>query len=255
MIRIGVAGWSLPRHLTHRFPPEGTHLERYARGLSCVEINSAFYRNHSRRTYARWADCTPAGFSFTVKLSRVITHEWCLVGTGALLRQFLEETAGLGRRRGAILVQLPPSFAFHAPTAGRFFGGFRDRYDGAIACEPRHPSWFGRSAEQLLVRHQIARVAADPPCAEGGGLPGGWDGFSYFRLHGSPRMYWSRYEDDALAQFAERVRQAATRGDVFCIFDNTAAGAAAENAFELRDRIALTLESRVARPEVERPGV
>jgi uncharacterized protein YecE (DUF72 family) len=237
VIRIGVAGWSIPRHVAHRFAADGTHLERYARAFSCVEINSCFYRAHARQTYARWADSTPPGFAFAVKLSRAITHECGLAGTGALLRQFLDETAGLGAKRGAILVQLPPALPFSAAIAGRFFGGFRDRYEGTIVCEPRHLSWFTSAAERLLVRHQVTRVAADPPRTVDGNVPGGWDGVAYFRLHGSPRTYWSRYEMEYLDRLADRVKQAAARGDVWCIFDNTAAGAAPENAFELREKL------------------
>jgi uncharacterized protein YecE (DUF72 family) len=247
VIRIGVAGWTIPPHLTRRFPAEGTHLHRYARVLSCVEINSAFYRSHARQTYVRWAESTPRGFAFAVKLSRTITHEWCLTGTGRLVRQFLEETAGLGAKRGAILAQLPPSLTFSAAVAGRFFGGFRDRYDGTLACEPRHQSWFTEAAGRLLRRHRVARVAADPPRALDGDLPGGWLDVAYFRLHGSPRTYWSRYDAAFLDRLADRIGQAAARGDVWCIFDNTAAGAAPENAFELRAHLG-------ERPRIVGPG-
>ena len=53
IIRIGTAGWSVPKQYAGRFPGEGAHLERYARILNCVEINSSFYRPHQRKTYER----------------------------------------------------------------------------------------------------------------------------------------------------------------------------------------------------------
>jgi uncharacterized protein YecE (DUF72 family) len=53
MIVVATAGWSIPRSVAARFPGEGTHLQRYARVLRGVEINTSFYRNHSRETYAR----------------------------------------------------------------------------------------------------------------------------------------------------------------------------------------------------------
>jgi len=237
MIRIGVAGWSIPRQLAHQFVTDGTHLERYAQALPCVEINSSFYRRHREATYARWASSTPPPFRFAVKLPRTITHEHRLVGARLLLDQFLEETAGLGRKRGPVLVQLPPSLRFDARVAGRFFGAFRDRHDGPIACEPRHATWFAASATQLLTRHHVARVAADPASASGGDAPAAWTGLAYFRLHGSPRMYWSRYDQAFIDRLAQTLSDAAQRGEVWCIFDNTAAGAAIENAFELRGRV------------------
>ncbi|HCL13775.1 MAG TPA: DUF72 domain-containing protein, partial [Pseudomonas sp.] len=43
-IRLGCAGWSLPRDAGRVFPAQGTHLERYAQVLHATEINSSFYR-------------------------------------------------------------------------------------------------------------------------------------------------------------------------------------------------------------------
>ena len=237
MIRIGVAGWSIPRHQAHRFPTDGTHLERFSRVFSCVEINSSFYRHHSAATYGRWASSTPPRFQFAVKLPRTITHELRLIGARQPLAQFLEETEGLGRKRGPLLVQLPPSSWFDARVAGRFFGMFRDRYDGPLVCEPRHATWFTTSATQLLVEHHVARVAADPVCAPGANEPGGWKGLAYFRLHGSPRMYWSSYDEAFIESLAKAIRTVARTADVWCVFDSTALGAATDNAVELRGRI------------------
>jgi uncharacterized protein YecE (DUF72 family) len=257
VIRIGVAGWSISRHHAHHFTAEGTHLQRYARVFSCVEINSSFYRRHASATYTRWAGSAPSRFQFSLKLPRTITHELRLAGARQPLREFLEDTSGLGRKRGPLLVQLPPSLWFDARVAARFFGMFRDQYDGVVACEPRHPTWFAPAATQLLIRHQVARVAADPCCAPGADAPGGWDGFSYFRLHGSPRMYWSRYDDASIEALAATITRAASRGDVWCIFDNTALGAAVDNAFELRGHLApLAITSGGARPSsaIDRPA-
>ena len=58
--------------------------------------------------------------------------------------------------------------------------------------------------------------------------PGGWDGLVYHRLHGSPRMYWSAYAPPFLAALAARLE--ARRAETWCIFDNTAAGAALADA-------------------------
>ena len=73
---------------------------------------------------------------------------------------------------------------------------------------------------------------------EGADTPGGWGGVAYFRLHGTPRMYWSRYQPSYLARLSRLVRHLAESIDVWCVFDNTATGAAFENAWELRDLLA-----------------
>jgi uncharacterized protein YecE (DUF72 family) len=231
---IGTAGWSIPRASAAHFDTEGTHLQRYARVFHGVEINSSFHRPHAAATYEKWAASTPDTFRFSVKLPRTITHDQKLLRTRQPLEQFLAESAGLGRKRGPLLVQLPPSLAFNASTAGRFFGLLRDRWDGPVACEPRHDSWFAAAAGTLLVRHRVARVAADPPPARGAELPAGWQGLIYFRLHGSPRKYWSRYPAEYLETIAAALRAAPASTERWCVFDNTASGAALENALELR---------------------
>ena len=232
-IFIGTAGWSIPRAVAPQFPGEGTHLQRYSRLLQCAEINSSFHRPHAAETYARWSALVPAGFHFAVKIPRTITHDRELRATRPLVDRFLEESAGLGRKRGPLLLQLPPSLAFDRRVAARFFDLLRSRFDARVVCEPRHYTWFEPTAEAMLVRHQVARVAADPPPVPGADQPGAWMGFVYYRLHGSPRKYWSRYETDMVARLGDAVRRVSSRVDVWCIFDNTASGAALENAREL----------------------
>lgn len=101
--------------------------------------------------------------------------------------------------------------------------------------EPRHASWFTPAADALLQRHGIARVAADPPRAPGGDEPGGWRGFAYYRLHGSPRMYYSAYESGFLDALAQRI--SSHQSPAWCVFDNTAGNAAVPNALDLRERL------------------
>jgi uncharacterized protein YecE (DUF72 family) len=64
-------------------------------------------------------------------------------------------------------------------------------------------------------------------------MPAGWPGLIYIRLHGSPRTYWSRYDAAYIARLADRLRCTPPAVDAWCVFDNTAAGAALENAIEL----------------------
>jgi uncharacterized protein YecE (DUF72 family) len=229
--RIGTAGWAIPRAEAEHFLTEGTGLERYAAQFDAVEINSTFYRSHRATTYARWVALTPDHFRFAVKLSRTITHEARLVDTGPLLEVFRAEAVQLREKLGPLLVQLPPSLALERAVAERFFAELRDRWPGPIVCEPRHPTWFETEAEALLSAFHVARAAADPARHAAAGEPGGWRGLSYWRLHGSPRMYYSRYEDDALCRLAAAI--GAAPGEAWCVFDNTTSGAAAGDALRL----------------------
>jgi uncharacterized protein YecE (DUF72 family) len=236
-IFVGTAGWSIPRTSTHRCPSEGTHLQRYSRIFRCAEINSSFHRPHAAATYAKWADSTPPGFRFAFKMPRTITHDRELRRVSGPLERFLRETDGLGRKRGPLLVQLPPSQTFDRRVAARFLELLRREYQGSVVCEPRHATWFSSRADALLVRFKVARVAADPPPALGADIPGGWTGLVYYRLHGAPRKYWSKYGVSYLGGLKDALRSVPPTVDAWCVFDNTASGAALENAFELSEAL------------------
>jgi uncharacterized protein YecE (DUF72 family) len=233
-LRIGTAGWSVPSRYVEEVPPGGSHLERYARRLDAVEINSSFYRPHQRKTYERWAQSVPAGFRFSVKVPKAMTHEQRLDDCGALLDRFATEVMGLGDKLGVLLVQLPPKLSVEKRVAGQFFRNLRQRIDVPVACEPRHASWFTPDINGWLAERRIARVAADPAPVAGAGEPGGWNGLAYFRWHGSPRIYYSDYDDAALAALRKRLDEERRRGvRAWCILDNTALGAALGNALAL----------------------
>ena len=89
----------------------------------------------------------------------------------------------------------------------------------------------------LLERYRISRAAADPPRVPDATSPAAWARVAYFRLHGSPRTYWSRYDENAIAALAATIGRLSTAEQVWCVFDNTASGAAIENAWELRERV------------------
>lgn len=232
---IGTAGWGLSSAAASHFPSAGSHLQRYARVLSCAEINSSFYRPHQPATYARWAASVPEHFRFSVKLPRSITHERRLRDGEAELERFAGEVLQLGTKLGCVLVQLPPSLRFEADVAVAFFSALRQRFDGMLACEARHPGWFEAEATALLTMQRITRVQADPPAGQPGPHVPTTD-VAYLRLHGSPKIYYSDYPAAYLARLATTLRERPQAGS-WCIFDNTAAGAALFNALDLQARL------------------
>ena len=233
--RIGTAGWQIPRAVADAFPAEGSTLERYATRFACAEINTSFYRSHQASTWVRWAQSVPEHFRFAVKAPKTVSHERKLIDCGDLLDRFFAEIANLGPKLGPVLVQLPPSLAYDAAVVAEFIRALRERHDGDVVFEPRHPSWFTGEADAALAKARIARAAADPARVPKAAIPGGWPGLVYFRLHGSPRVYWSSYEAARLDALAADL--SATSAPVWCIFDNTASGAAAANALDLIARL------------------
>jgi uncharacterized protein YecE (DUF72 family) len=249
---VGTAGWNIPRAHAPHFPPAGSQsqLRRYATRLNAAEINSSFYRTHAPATYARWAAAVGHDFRFAVKMPQAISHERRLVRCREVLVRFLGEAAALGRKLGPLLLQLPPSLEYEERVAARFFALLRRSHPGAVVVEARHPSW--TAAERLLVRFEIARVAADPPRVPGFDRPGGWPGLTYYRLHGSPRPYFSPYSLAYLQRLADTLTETPGR-PVWCIFDNTGSGSAAGHAIELTGLLAAFTSHRRSRPRSTSP--
>ncbi|SFD98556.1 DUF72 domain-containing protein [Massilia yuzhufengensis] len=231
---VGCAGSSLPKASADAFPAEGSHLERYAAVFPALEINSSFYRPHRPATYVRWADSVPEDFRFAVKVPRAITHDARLVDVEQLLVQFAHEAGELGDKLGCLLVQLPPKFGFIDQAARDFFGQLHRIFGCSVAFEARHPSWFSEAATELLAEHRVTRVIADPAAGQPGPHVPTSAETVYVRLHGTPRIYYSRYTPEYVESVRrDLARHVAAGRTCWCIFDNTASGEAVANALEL----------------------
>ena len=235
-LRIGTAGWSIPKQFAASSPDE-THLVRYSQIFSCTEINSSFYRSHRLSTWEKWANSVPEDFRFSVKAPKTITHEAKLACTQAQLQNFLIEANALGDKLGTILFQLPPSFVFSPVVARTFFTMLRDLYSRNTVIEPRHATWFTPEVDALLQSFQIARVAADPARVPQAAYAAGWGELIYCRLHGSPRIYYSSYPATYLQALAATIAGHPAK-EIWCIFDNTASGAAFGDAQGLKHLLA-----------------
>lgn len=227
---IATAAWSIPKTVANRFPETGSGLERYAAVFNGVEINSTFYRHHQKKTFERWANAVPAHFRFAVKISREITHDARLRNIGPLFDVFVDEVSMLEDKLGPLLCQLPPSLRFDADEVEKAFSTMRRIFSGALVIEPRHKSWASPAAHALLQEYAIDRVLADPapvwPLSDFREPP------RYVRLHGTPKIYYSSYSDAEIGTFAKHLG-----AESWCVFDNTASGAAIENALAMRDDV------------------
>lgn len=234
---IGTAGWSVPTAFKDLFPLAGTHLERYSQILNCAEINTSFYRDHKSVTYARWAESVPKDFKFSVKLSKVFTHDTKLQLRGRSLATTLDGVSYLGEKLGVLLVQLPASLIYEKRDAIPFFSDLRKYYEGFIALEPRHKSWLNADVQMFMRALKISRVIADPNPFNVENTVEDVDdqALIYFRWHGSPQMYRSNYSEVSLRELQGRLSRCLNfHRPVWCIFDNTTYGFATHNAVQLQ---------------------
>jgi uncharacterized protein YecE (DUF72 family) len=224
---IATAAWSIPKKVAGRFAQEGSALTRYASVFDGVEINSTFYRHHKTSTFARWTETVPKNFRFAVKIPKEITHTRAMKDIAQPFQTFLDEIAPLGEKRGPLLCQLPPSLAFDADEFETTFKAMRNADKGPIVIEVRHKSWASAEALDLIKSFAIDRVLADPAPV--------WQAEDfdtaprYVRLHGKPKIYYSSYADEEMRSFSKLLAP-----DGWCVFDNTASGAAIENALAMQ---------------------
>lgn len=231
-VRIGTAGWSIPKEFKKHFPEEESQLASYSQVLNCVEINSTFSNIHQASTFEKWALLTPDDFEFSLKLHRSFTHESELKPKVSDLKNNLLLMGHLGRKWKVLLLQFPGKQKFHEKRVGRLYDSIRKFYDGAIVVEPRNLSWLSKESSALLKEFKISKVIADPErCPHNIKNILSTGGITYFRLHGNPVIYKSSYNRSYLKKLSQDL---SLYKKAWCIFDNTAMGKATGNALTLR---------------------
>ena len=149
----GASGYAF-KEWKGRFYPDQIQPEAllayYAERLPTVEINNTFYQMPKAEVLARWAETTPAGFRFSIKAPRRITHSARLATDGAAepLAHLYKTLEALGARRGPVLFQLPP-FLKKDPARLRDFLQLLPAGHRAVF-EFRHDSWFDDEIYALL---------------------------------------------------------------------------------------------------------
>jgi uncharacterized protein YecE (DUF72 family) len=163
-VHLGTSGWQY-RHWRETFYPrgvtQGRWLEFYAERFDTVELNNSFYMLPRTESFAAWAQRTPPGFTFAVKLSRYLTHVKKLVEPAEPIERFFSRATALGDKLGPVLLQLPPTMPEAVDrlkaTLSLFPAGTR------VAVEPRHDSWYTADLRRCLETANAALVLADSP--------------------------------------------------------------------------------------------
>ena len=205
-IRVGTSGWSYPSWRPD-FYPAGTKpaefLAHYATRFRTVELNTTGYRIPSSDQFGRWAEQTPDGFRFAVKLD---AHRR---GQAAA---FEDGLARLGDRLGPIRVVVISTRDEGLLTLILGTFGPERRY----AFDFRHESWDGIALPENAVR--VGALEADAP-------------FRYLRFREPP------YDEKSLAEHAAAIGPLLAQGvEVFAYYrheDEPTAPRYAERLFGL----------------------
>jgi uncharacterized protein YecE (DUF72 family) len=208
--------------------PQARWLEHYAAAFRTVEVNNSFYRLPTRATFESWAERTPDDFVVTVKASRYLTHVKRLREPEEPVGRLMEAAAGLGRKLGVVLLQLPPDLRVRLEELDRTLQAFPK--GTRIAVEPRHDSWFTDELRQLLESRDAALCLADRHSRPVTPL---WRtaSFGYLRLHEGRGVARPCYGRTALSSWARRLAKLfGSDEDVYVYFNNDPRGCAVRDA-------------------------
>jgi len=227
-IVVGTSSWADPGFVAEWYPPglkPAEQLPYYAERFEAVEVNSTFYAVPATATVRRWAEVTPAGFTFDVKLHQAMSRHSAQLDAlpkelrddvdttprgrvrpspaldGELARRYLRAVKPLvdAGKLSSFLLQLSPAFR---PGARRL-----DELDDLVAAlaphpvaiEFRHRAWLHeeRRADTLgwLQEHGAAFVAVDAPQGKPPTMLPRLDAvtndqLAYLRLHGRNARGW-----------------------------------------------------------------
>lgn len=233
-VRIGCSGWSYDDWRGAFYPaelPRRRWLELYAEKFDTVEVNNTFYRLPKREAVAGWAEQTPAGFLFSCKASRYLTHVKRLKSVADGAGRFLDllEPLREAGKLGPILWQLPANFP---RDDARLEGALEALPEGRHAFEFRHPSWFEEDVYRQLADAGAALVIGDDPERPfvERRVVAGW---TYLRFHRGRRGRGGNYSDAEIGVWKRRIAAWRSRAEVFAYFNNDWEAFAPRNALAL----------------------
>jgi uncharacterized protein YecE (DUF72 family) len=217
-LSVGTSGFSYKEWLGKFYPdklPADRMLGYYAERFDTVEINNTFYRMPAETMLARWAAETPAGFEFTLKAPRRITHDRRLREAESDVAEFCRRAATLGERMGALLFQTPPFLKKDLPRLRDFLALLPQ--PARAAFEFRNDSWQDDGVYAALRERGAMLCVTD---TDEGDTP-----FVATCERGYLRLRRTHYDDAELAQWAQRIAaQPLERAYVYFMHEDDALG-------------------------------
>lgn len=231
---IGTSGYQYDHWRSLFYPeklPKKDWLGYYADRFGAVEINSTFYSLPSEQTVRGWCDAVPEDFRFVLKFSRYGSHIKRLKDPRSTIERFRPLVEALGRRKGPVLLQLPPRWRANPERLDEFLAAGRAL---RWVVEFRDPDWLRDEVLDVLTHHRAALCIHDALPEHPRWLTADW---TYLRLHGTPTG--EGYGDDTLGDWAGWLRHEVLHGgdDAWVFFNNDAGGHAVRDARRLRELV------------------
>lgn len=228
---IGCSGFSYKEWKGEFYPkglPQKEWLPYYAERFNTLELNVTFYRFPALSLLKNFYNKVPPHFCFSVKVPRMITHLKKFTDTHGIMQDFYALLqAGLAEKAGCVLFQLPPSTVYSEDTLEKIISHTAPAFKNAV--EFRHESWWREDVKETLAANNISfcgvsfpKISVDdavmntPVC--------------YYRFHGVPVLFHSAYGEEFIQKIHRQISSDERETNAYVYFNNTASGAAIENA-------------------------
>jgi uncharacterized protein YecE (DUF72 family) len=234
---VGCSGFYYPDWKGIFYPadlPQSKWFKFYTEHFKTLELNNTFYRFPKIELLKSWYNKSPESFLFSVKAPRIITHFDRFVNCENLLSDFYTTVEqGLKEKIGCILFQLPPQIDNKEETLTLIIENLNLNFLNVI--EFRHRSWWNENVYQCLAEKNICFCSISHPDLPDDFIPN--TSIVYYRFHGTPKLYSSKYPDDDLQKVYAAIQKNGKTKQAFIYFNNTMAGTAIENAKQLQNII------------------
>ena len=227
MLRVGCSGFYYP-NWRNTFYPTGLAqkdwLSHYSSIFNTVELNGTFYKMPKASDLKRYFQSTPEEFTFSVKMSRYITHVKRLTIPESIVDFQELVVENLQNKLQHFLFQFPSNFRYSKENLERIVESIPHSPQNVV--EFRHDSWWNEDVKKSLTASTITVANVDYPGLATQVLNTSMS--FYMRLHGNPILFVSSYEASELKKFVQQIPNDAVTASVY--FNNTANEAGYKNA-------------------------
>ncbi len=230
---IGCSGFHY-KHWKGVFYPEklaqSKWFDYYNDRFKTLELNVTFYRFPQLSFLETWYKKSPEIFSFSVKAPRAITHYKQFINSKELTADFygtIQE--GLKEKLGCVLFQMPPRMGYKPEKLEQIIDNLDPAFTNVL--EFRNESWWNQEVYNTLSAHNITFCSMSHPSLPADVIQNTHT--VYFRFHGVPRLYQSKYEVEALQKISDEIESNASTKEAFIYFNNDIDASAITNAFEM----------------------
>ena len=205
--------------------------EYYCQHFNTYEINGTFYKFPTAKTLQTWYRKAPEGFTFSLKVPKVITHIKKLEDCMKELAEFYSACSeGLADKLGCVLFQLPPSFSYTEERLQHVLNAANPHFKNVV--EFRNESWWRQEVFDALAAHNITFCSVSYPKLSSQVIV--TNDIAYYRFHGNPRLFYSEYNSEELIEVYRQTIQSKAK-EAYIYFNNTASTAAILNALTFKE--------------------